>query len=214
MGRFQVRKPSAAMVVSMLALIVALGGTSLAATAVFSPKEKKQIKKISRMEANSQIAKRASGLSVKSALSASSATTAGSADSAKSADTAKTAESAKTAQSADTASVASIGAPRAYAEIEGDATVDNGSPSRGITDANVSRPEPGVYCFDLPFQPVTAAANGNPDTASINDDAILNFRLDDADFEFCPASAEAEVGYIDASDAVLQSDDFNIQFDG
>ncbi len=63
------RRPSPAMVVAMVALIAALGGTAIAGGAL----NKKKAKKI----ANSQITKRAPGLSVASAKSATSAGTAG-----------------------------------------------------------------------------------------------------------------------------------------
>src|ERR671910_311174 len=114
------------------------------------------------------------------------------------------------AASPTTADSATVGAAAAFAEIEADGTVDTGSPSQGITDANVSNPSTGVYCFGLDFAPVTAAVNGNHDGAVLADDAILIYALDPAQYLGCPNTAEAEVTYIDASDAAVQSDDFNV----
>jgi len=66
------RRPSPAMVVALVALIAALGGTAVGATVL----SKKKVKKIS----NNQITKRAPGLSVASAGTANSAKNATTAD--------------------------------------------------------------------------------------------------------------------------------------
>jgi hypothetical protein len=89
------RRPSPAMVVAIVALIAALGGTAIGAAFV----TKKQSKKI----AANQVNKLAPGLSVKHA------DTAGSADSAKHADSATAADSAKKADNLLGARVASDG---------------------------------------------------------------------------------------------------------
>jgi hypothetical protein len=84
------KRPSAAMIVAVLALSLALGGSAVAGSGVLT---KKQVKTV----ANKQITKRAPRLAVASAARADAAK---SADAARSADTAK---SAGTAKSADTA---------------------------------------------------------------------------------------------------------------
>lgn len=95
------RLPSPALVISVIALVVAVGGGAYAIGAATN----KTIKKI----VNRQITKRAPGLSVKQAESAESAASAGSAataDLAKAAESAKTADFAKAAASATTATSA------------------------------------------------------------------------------------------------------------
>ena len=84
MERLRGRKPSPAMVVSIIALVFALAGSAAAGVAtisVLSKKEKKQTRNI----ANSEIDKRAPGLSVASAQSAANATNATNATNAQSA---------------------------------------------------------------------------------------------------------------------------------
>ena len=84
MERLRGRKPSPAMVVSIIALVFALAGSAAAGVAtvsVLSKKEKKQTRNI----ANSEIDKRAPGLSVASAQSAANATSATNATNAQSA---------------------------------------------------------------------------------------------------------------------------------
>jgi hypothetical protein len=83
------RLPSPALVISAIALIVAVGGGTFAIAALSRPK----IKNIARRQANVQIKKRAPGLSV---LHAQTADTATNANHATSADTATTADNAKT----------------------------------------------------------------------------------------------------------------------
>jgi hypothetical protein len=67
------RRPSPAFVVAVLALSVAVVGTAVAGPAVISRldgNEKRQVKKISKKQANKQIKKKAGGLSVGHAVSA------------------------------------------------------------------------------------------------------------------------------------------------
>jgi hypothetical protein len=62
------RRPSAALIVAVTALSLAVAGTGVAATiSVLSKDEKKQVKKIARKQANKRITKRAPNLSVKNA---------------------------------------------------------------------------------------------------------------------------------------------------
>jgi hypothetical protein len=60
MGRFSGKKPSPAMVTSILALVLAVAGTSVAAVSALTKSEKKQVSKIAKKE----IKKAAPGLSV------------------------------------------------------------------------------------------------------------------------------------------------------
>jgi len=143
MLRRRFRLPSPALVISLIALFVALGGTSLAASKVLTAKHKDA-------KADTKLVRKlAPSLSVKHAKTANSATTAASAATAASATHATSADSATTAghaTSADNAAVATTAGnanllggspPSAYqgavrwAEIEGDGTID--AQSGGIT---------------------------------------------------------------------------------
>ena len=91
------RRPSPAMIVAAMALIIALAGTAMAAPtaikSILNKKEKKQVKNISKNQINAL----APGLSVKHANSADTAT---SADTAKRADAATNADTAANAANA------------------------------------------------------------------------------------------------------------------
>jgi hypothetical protein len=106
------RLPSPALVISVIALVVAVGGGAYAIGASTN----KTIKKI----VNKQITKRAPSLSVKHAVSAESADSAETAASAKTADSAKSADSAKTAGTAATAAMAENLAPPEAVHLIGD----------------------------------------------------------------------------------------------
>ena len=76
MHRLSQWRPSPAMLVAVVALIAALAGTAIAGVATtskLSGKDKKQIAKIARKEADKRITKRAGGLSVAVANSANTA---------------------------------------------------------------------------------------------------------------------------------------------
>ena len=99
MNRITQARPSPAIVVGVLALVAALGGTALAAnpTANTSALSKKKVKKIT----TKQIDKLAPGLSVANAETADTATSADTADSANTADTATSATQAQNASTAN-----------------------------------------------------------------------------------------------------------------
>lgn len=90
------RLPSPALVISAIALIVAVGGGSFAIAAINNSK----VKKIAKKQANKQIKKKAPGLSVSHAATADTATNANHATSADSAANADHASSADTATNA------------------------------------------------------------------------------------------------------------------
>ena len=124
------RLPSPALVISVIALIVAVGGGAYAIGASTN----KTIRKV----VNKQITKRAPGLAVKHAVSADSATsakTAAAADYAKVADSAKAANSATTATSANTAQ--NLAPPEAVHLIgePGEPKFENGA-ENGLTLSN------------------------------------------------------------------------------
>jgi len=90
------RLPSPALVISVIALTLAVGGGSFAIAAL-SHHDKKVVKKIAKKVANKQITKRAPTLSVKHAKTAGSATSAANATHAKTANSATSATSAANA---------------------------------------------------------------------------------------------------------------------
>jgi hypothetical protein len=127
------RLPSPALVISIFALVVAVGGGTFA----FAALNNKKVRKISTSTANKLITKRAGGLSVNHA---------------KSADTATTATNATNATNANT-----VGGlpPTAFApstvvrSVKVSATgVVDANHSDGIVQANVTHPGTGIYCFN------------------------------------------------------------------
>ncbi len=96
------RRPSASLVISIIALCVALGGGSFAVAAL-GGHDKKVVKKLARHQANKQIKKKAPRLSVRYADSADSATSADRATRANQADSATRAGFADGASLADMA---------------------------------------------------------------------------------------------------------------
>jgi hypothetical protein len=108
MGSRRGGRPSPALVVSVLALVVAVSGTAVAATAL-TKSQKKQVRNIAANQV-SQLAPDLSVAKAKSADSATSASSATSANSATTADSAAKANSATTAESANTANTAASAA--------------------------------------------------------------------------------------------------------
>jgi hypothetical protein len=112
MSRITRRRPSPLMLVAGAALVAALAGTAiadpLAITSVLNKKEKKQVKNISKNQANLQINQRAPGLSVAHASSAESAASATNAANASNATNAAHADQADNANTANGVTVRSI----------------------------------------------------------------------------------------------------------
>jgi hypothetical protein len=123
---------SPGLLVAVIGIVVALGGTAIAGTNIASSGKKhkskhpdaKQDKKLIR----SEIKKAAPKLSVASAVHATSA------------DSATSATNATHATTADTAGSAQ---PVAFAKVNADGTVADG---KGITNANITHPNLGTYC--------------------------------------------------------------------
>lgn len=117
MNSLSSRRPSPAMVVACVALSFALAGSAVAGTeavtSTLDTKEKKQVKKISKRQANKQIKKKAPGLSVAHATTATSANTASSAASAGNADKLDNLDSSDFLP-ADSAGIALAGAQVAF----------------------------------------------------------------------------------------------------
>jgi hypothetical protein len=185
-------RPSPAFVVAVIALTAAFLGTAIAGPGATTSVSKKKTKQIAKTQvnklapdiANQEITARAPGLSVANAQSAT---------------------------NAENATNAVVGAPRAYAGIAANGAVLPAYPAKGIANAQVTNPDTGAYCFDLPFAPVTAAANAE---AEGDEDGILTIQLVPGNFTDCPATAKAEVRNLDASEGIDQNDSFQVQFDG
>jgi hypothetical protein len=157
------KRPSAAMIVALLALSLGLGGSAVAGSGVLT---KNQVKTV----ANKQITKRAPRLAVaraKSADIAKSADTAKSADNAKSADTARSADNAKSADTARSADTAGRATNVHAANVNSDGSL-LGSVPAGVTS---ERSNTGVYLvtFTRPIAGclISAALGGNDGNAPL-----------------------------------------------
>jgi hypothetical protein len=100
--------------------------------------------------------------------------------------------------------------PSTFARVRPDATVVDGL-SREVTSAMVSRPAAGVYCFDLPFNPVhvqaTAVAEGTPDRVVSAADAEGPGGLPN-----CPEGTETEVNVYRVGAGALENGAFFVTF--
>ena len=118
MSKSYYRSKPAAMVVTVIALSFVLPDSAVAETdTVAKAISSARVRRI----ANTQITRRAPGLSVDSAV---------------------------TAQSANTANTANSANPVLFARVAADGTVDPAN-SQGVTSANVTKPSPaaGLFCF-------------------------------------------------------------------
>jgi hypothetical protein len=161
------RRPSPAMIVALVALVVALAGTAMAAPtaikSILNKKEKKQANNIAKNQINAL----APGLSVKHA------NTAGSADTAKRADVATNADAAKRADDADALSGNTI---VAEGDLDGPGLVTNSSCTP------ISKSVPGARAGD---HVVLTPPNGWP-TYEINLTARVS--TDTVTYEICNQS--------------------------
>jgi len=131
------KRPSAPMVLSIIAVVFALAGTgaaSVATISVLSKKEKKQTRNIAKNKIN----KAAPGLSVANAASL----------------------------GGQPASAYALGTSLRTATVAADGTVD-AAHSDGVSQGNVTDPVPGIYCFNglspAPRSVVASHAGGTAD---------------------------------------------------
>ena len=100
--------------------------------------------------------------------------------------------------------------PSAFARVEPDATVVDGL-SRQVTSAMVTGPVAGVYCFDLPFNPLhvqaTAVAEGTSDRIVSAADAE-----GPGDLPNCPEGTETEVNVYGVGAGALENGAFFVTF--
>jgi len=140
MERIKRARPSPAVLIAVVALVAALGGSAISgvATPALNKKDKKQVKKISKKQAKKQVSKQFPVDSPKIAD--------GAVSSPKIADAAVT-----PAKIAD----AARGVP-GYALVAANGFV-NDDEQRGVEGTN--RPSAGVYCFDLSFEAQVVVAS-------------------------------------------------------
>ena len=193
MKDFKVSRPSPAMVVSVVAMSLALIGTAVAApAAVERAITKSKVKRIAKKQANKVVSAREASLNVNSAKTADSATTATNATNAQNATNAENAVNATNATNAQNAASAN---PIAYALVSSTGAVDEAS-SKGVTDANVFKPaEAGRYCFrGLSFTPKAGQATVDFGDAGSE---YAQFGIPGTDSAFCVAGDQAVVGTTD-----------------
>jgi len=223
-------RPSPAMIVAALALVVALAGTAIAAPDIATRAvTKSKVKKIAKKQAKKQIRKKAPGLSVNHANTADSATdadhafeadhantanSATNATNAQNASTANTANSANTANTANTANRATNANTIAYGMFEADGTISAANRVKNLSNANVTHPAAGTYCFEgLSFEALSAMTTG--DSGFGFNDTLTSVRIATPTggvLAPCPAAASVRVRTYDVSDGSLQDRRFLIWF--
>jgi hypothetical protein len=178
-------RPSPALIVAVLALVVALAGTAMAAPDLATKKvTKSKVKKISKKQANKQIKKKAPGLSVAHA------------------DTADQADNATNAESST--------APFAYAHVTEAGTVDT-SRSKGITQANVLLNVGGIICWDIPFAFKTVQLTQDSSGATV--DAItVHSAISNPPLGGCPAGTDLTTFSVAIPGGALNPEDFDMWF--
>jgi hypothetical protein len=164
--------PSPAMIVALLALFVALGGTVYAASTINGKSVKKNSLPGNRIKQKTVTGNRLKNNTITGTQVNES--TLGKVPSAATADTAATALSAN---------------PPAYAHIFANGTVD-GSDTLNLSNANVLHPDPGVYCLTgLSFTPhVVLAEVDSGDGPGVTETSVLL-----SNFIDCPPSSKAEI---------------------
>lgn len=169
MSRLKARRPSPALVISILSLFVALSGTVYAASTISGSLVKKNSLPGNRIKQASEPGNRLKKDTVTGTQVNES--TLGQVPSAVSAETAKTAN------------------PAAYAHIFGNGSVDT-SDAFNIASANVTHPAPGVYCLTgLNFTPHAVMAQvDSGDGPGVAETSVLL-----GNFIVCPTSAKAEI---------------------
>jgi hypothetical protein len=177
------------MVIAVLALFVALGGTVYAASSISG----KTIKKNS-LPGNRIKKKTVTGNQIKNdAITGAQVneSTLGKVPSASVADKATLADKATTA---DTATTALSANPAAYAHIFPDGTVDSND-TLNISNANVTHPDEGVYCLTgLSKAHVVLAQVDSGDGPGVTETSVLMNNFID-----CPPSSSAEIVTYDPS---------------
>jgi hypothetical protein len=225
---------TSAHVIALAALFVALGGTTYAAATIgTSDIENKAVtkKKIHKKAVTKQKIKNkaVNGKKVKDDsltgddIQESTLGEVPSADEANSADTAANATHANTATNADSATNAdnATNADRAtdantiaYGMFEPDGTISGADRVKNLTNANVTHPAAGVYCFEgLDFTALSAMVSA--DSGFGFNDTLVSVRIATPTggvLAPCPAAASVRVRTFDVSDVALMDRRFLIWF--
>ena len=189
MRRIKGAKPSPALLVAVVALVAALGGGAVAGVAVtaLNKKEKKQVTKISKKQANRQIKRKEPGLDVNSAVRA---------ETAKDADNAVNAQNAATAANAGDAD-----------KLDG---LDASSLIRVAGDSSEDLEDGGV--FDTLSADITAPRSGFLHIVGSVD--LENFSVGDTlqcELRLADSSVSGSVREIDLDGDLTDDNDVNTQ---
>lgn len=200
----RIPRPSPAMIVAVLALFVALGGTVYAASSISGKTIKKNSLPGNRIKQKTVTGNRLkndtiTGTQVNEA-------TLGKVPSAATADSATTANSATTAVTAETAKTALSPVPPAYAHIFPDGSVD-GPNSHNIGNGNVTHPEEGVYCLNglNVTSHVILAEIDSGDGPGVTEASVIT-----SNFIDCPPGADAEI--VTYNPASIEFNDYGAGF--
>jgi hypothetical protein len=201
MHRFS-RRPSPAMAVAFIALVAALSGTAAALpgrNTVDSGDIKRGAVKRSDIGRNAVNGGKVQNGSLSGADARNDSLTGAdinestlgqvpSANQANSANTANTANTATTATNANHATTADTAGPIAFARVAADGSVDEAQ-SKNVTDANVTNPSAGRYCFNgLSFTPKGAQV-----TAEFVVNGVASTTTEPFDHFACAGAEDAEV---------------------
>jgi len=191
------RRLSPSLIISVLALFVALGGTSYAAVKINGKDIKNNTVAGKALKKNTVTGKQVKESSLGKVPSAKVADSATSATTAATATNATTAANAGNADTVGGKTAAEISAPAAYAKINftpGGATSEPDF-AKGITDANLSVDSSFVCVNGLDFDPKNASATvfrvGGGTTVAIT-------QVDLANQSFCPGAEQAAIQLVNA----------------
>lgn len=182
MPRRRIPHPSPAMIVAVLALFVALGGTVYAAGTINGKAIKKNTLPGNRVKTNTLPGSKIKKKTVAGNRLKNNTVTGTQVDEA-------TLGKVPSAATADTATTALSANPPAYAHILPDGSVDVAN-SHNIGSGNVSRVDEGVYCISgLTITPhVILAEVDSKDGPGVTEASVLT-----SNFIECPPSADAEI---------------------
>jgi hypothetical protein len=199
------RHPSPALVISIIALIVALGGTGYAA-----------LKLPKNSVGSKQIKKNAVGASkVKNGSLLSEDFQAGQLPAGAQGPIGPIGPNGDKGDKGDQGDAGAPGTARAFAVIAPDGTVNNVTTSKGIVDANVTHNGTGEYCISgLSFKPTAAVVSGD-NTQGVNDTlASVQVASSTGLPLTCPGAAQLRVRTYGIAAVGLADRRFNIWVEG
>jgi hypothetical protein len=129
------------------------------------------------------------------------------ADHATNADNATNATNANNANTVGGKAASDLDQPRAFARALAAGGVDEANTS-GLTDADVTHPQTGLYCYELGFTPRHIQAT--VDWFGGGEDAVIHAHV--GPFVLCPAGNDASARIVDASSATTVDRDHYVTF--